>query len=680
MDLVQLTSDARIDLALCSPASATPVPRKYNRKSTTPSEAMTASDGHHYRCTWIENSITVHCDGNVSCGLDDPHGQRSFGNINKTAIEQIFRNPEYRNLQTKLWNGHRCHDCDHFRQVEENCDPSPQGRRQLPTVLVLETTFTCNIRCPNDACRPNNDPLETTRDSSFLTFDAVKTIADQLSSHLETIHFYNYGEPFMHRQAEEMLLYLRQRCPGAMIITSTNGIPLASPSRARTVALAAPDRVVFTISGVTQEAYARYHVKGRLDLALKGMKNVCDAARLNQQTRTSVVWRYLVFNWNDSDEEIDAAIALAKEYGLNQLNLLVTNNPADARSTRFSPGSPSFFKYRDYIFLQRVGSLYHLYHCELPDKDGLFQLENVPGLGWARRTGSQAILRPNGPNGQLRLSISTDRLMSRGCNHSCVIHAPWRTYRIPLTYGMWRDVSIRVPLALRDNPEIEYKVATDDYWFPSEEGDGSDFRCLGVIIKAKVGVTTGATRRYLVHRRIVASVGRACHRLIRSTVFGRTVSRVGSELANLSSRLWITMKSRRRLPEVVAVNEPANSSMAQDYLQSMKRLYRACLNREPDQEGLDCFLEGLRSGRLSLIEAVQFFVTSPEFHTLYGANPTPDVFVNALYENSVGRAPDAADYRRWVDYLAQNGNTRAAKAAVAIGISGLMSSAAPRRG
>jgi hypothetical protein len=63
---------------------------------------MTESDGFHYRCAWIERGITVHSDGNVSCGLDDPHGQGSFGNVKDTPVGEIFGNPEYGRLQDKL--------------------------------------------------------------------------------------------------------------------------------------------------------------------------------------------------------------------------------------------------------------------------------------------------------------------------------------------------------------------------------------------------------------------------------------------------------------------------------------------------------------------------------------------------------------------------------------------------
>ena len=156
---------------------------------------MSAPDGCHYRCSWIERSITIHSDGNVTCGLDDPHGQRSFGNIHSQSLKEIFGNREYRNLQDQLWSGRHCLDCGHFRPAEETNDPSNEIRPDLPSELVLETTVKCNIRCPNPPCLANNDASVRTRDASRLSWDAFKRVADELEGNLRLVRFYNYGEP-----------------------------------------------------------------------------------------------------------------------------------------------------------------------------------------------------------------------------------------------------------------------------------------------------------------------------------------------------------------------------------------------------------------------------------------------------------------------------------------------------
>jgi len=108
---------------------------------------MHPSDGNHYRCPWIEDSITVHSDGNVTCGLDDPHGQRSFGNVHSQTIEEIFGNPEYRNLRVNLWEGRRCVDCTLYTRETFDFNSGSRVRPSLPSILVVEPTVKCNISC-----------------------------------------------------------------------------------------------------------------------------------------------------------------------------------------------------------------------------------------------------------------------------------------------------------------------------------------------------------------------------------------------------------------------------------------------------------------------------------------------------------------------------------------------------
>ncbi len=327
----------------------------FNQKNRNPSEVMWEPDGSHYRCSWIEGSITVHSDGNVTCGLDDPQSQRSFGNVHESPIEEIFGNPEYHRLQQKLWRGHRCHGCGLYRRVEADDAPPAEVRARLPRELVVEATVKCNLRCPNTACIPNNDSLLKTRDIRSMDLETLRRVADQLSTSLETIHFYNYGEPFVNKRAEEMLLYLRRTCPGALIVTSTNGIPLANPARAEKVVLAEPDRIIFTISGITQDVYGIYHVAGKCEQALAGIRNVCESRRQLGRSRTETVVRYLVFRWNDRDEQIDGAIALSERYGVDRLSLFLTDEPKGAALLAILPREPELQQIQEVSPLRSPG-------------------------------------------------------------------------------------------------------------------------------------------------------------------------------------------------------------------------------------------------------------------------------------------------------------------------------------
>lgn len=63
------------------------------------------------------------------------------------------------------------------------------------------------------------------------------------------------------------------------------------------------------------------------------------------------------------------------------------------------------------------------------------------------------------------------------------------------------------------------------------------------------------------------------------------------------------------------------------------------------------------SGAVSFAQAISGFVTSREFQNLYGA--TDDAaFVTLLYNNVLGRAPDASGFATWLAALSSGGQTR----------------------
>jgi Ca2+-binding RTX toxin-like protein len=86
------------------------------------------------------------------------------------------------------------------------------------------------------------------------------------------------------------------------------------------------------------------------------------------------------------------------------------------------------------------------------------------------------------------------------------------------------------------------------------------------------------------------------------------------------------------------------------------RLYLATLGRDPDIGGFQGWIANLSNGTLFL-NAVAGFVNSPEFQNGYGPLDNT-AFVTLLYQNVLGRAPDAGGLAGWITALA-TGQSRA---------------------
>lgn len=83
-------------------------------------------------------------------------------------------------------------------------------------------------------------------------------------------------------------------------------------------------------------------------------------------------------------------------------------------------------------------------------------------------------------------------------------------------------------------------------------------------------------------------------------------------------------------------------------------LYQAALNRAPDVDGLNYWVDQYISGK-SFLDISQGFVNSTEFSTLFSIN-SPEDYVDTLYQNILGREGEAGGISFWLDNLS-NGDS-----------------------
>lgn len=100
-------------------------------------------------------------------------------------------------------------------------------------------------------------------------------------------------------------------------------------------------------------------------------------------------------------------------------------------------------------------------------------------------------------------------------------------------------------------------------------------------------------------------------------------------------------------------NEPCRAAENRDpNARAIAYLYQAAFDRQPDVAGQRFWLDQLQDGR-PIVDISNEFSRSPEFTDLYGS-PGDRAFVELLYRNVLGRAPDAGGAAFWLDQL----NTR----------------------
>lgn len=292
------------------------------------------------------------CDGRLSCGCADPYARRVLGDARVATIGDVWRGESASSLRADINRGGSafCGDCPLKLPLAEGEDPPqrPLDAGPLPSRLYVECTAACNISCFQACCAPETG-ITRTRQAGMLDFDLFKRVVDEAGPSLVRVDFFNYGEAFLHKRAVEMCEYIKARYPHIYLYTSTNGLALGE-ERARRLVHTGIDEVTFSIDGATQDTYARYRQRGDLSKALATLGAMVDEKRRAGRDVPFLNWRYILFKWNDSDEEMNLARKLAEDLGADRLTWEITDHPEEAFSRRFVPGSPDYERIRHEIW------------------------------------------------------------------------------------------------------------------------------------------------------------------------------------------------------------------------------------------------------------------------------------------------------------------------------------------
>ena len=300
-------------------------------------------------CAWPHRTVVLTCDGTVVCGCGDAFNENPMGDARKESVLDIWRGDGFQRMRRGMRDGHPvpfCYRCGlmEVHPPDFEAPDLPIVPDTYPRELYVEPTIVCNLRCPQPACVP--EEVYDTRSIRMLPFDTYKKVIDEVGPHLERMVFYNYGESFIHKDAFRMIRYAKDVNPRIWIWTSTNGHYFNKPEKVRALVDSGIDEIQFSIDGATQEVYEQYRKRGRLATVLDGIRAIVQERERCGTPGPWILWNYILFRWNDSDEQMERARALAIELGVDRLTWTTTDQPLGMPSTRFVPGSPDYERIR----------------------------------------------------------------------------------------------------------------------------------------------------------------------------------------------------------------------------------------------------------------------------------------------------------------------------------------------
>jgi len=332
---------------------------------------MTTSPRGGLRCRHAFEFACVHANGDVVCSIIDGRGDFVIGNVHQRSLNEIFTSPRAHELRRLVLStadaycpaiGKTCA----LKSIPFQPGDDPPVRIRF---LAIEPTTACDLRCLSCPVRDFTGDV-TWRDSyrdggvSFLMWDGlrrskqhaadgirrvipvladktpaqlgrrgasllrgriassrrgtlpldvVKRVVTEAGPAVERVDFFNYGEPFLYRYLLDSLRHIRATLPSAVIAISTDGMQVQEAIESAIIRERLLDWVIFSVDGCDRDSYRRYRIRGQFEVAFA---NLVRFHRNAGNTGIHVIWQYVVFRWNDKDEQFQRAIALAEEHGL----------------------------------------------------------------------------------------------------------------------------------------------------------------------------------------------------------------------------------------------------------------------------------------------------------------------------------------------------------------------------
>lgn len=315
-------------------------------------------------CQEIFNQVCVLANGDVVCSCRDNLGTYVAGNIYQNRIHEIFHNERYTKLRDVLLNSNYSCYCP---QIKGYCVFKKRSIKSIQTdikeltikKIQLETTSNCNLNCP--ICEVSNWKKNKSSRLAKLSIETIKELIYDAKNSLRYISLFNYGEPFLDDRLLDILRYIKEVVPRAYVYIHTNGNFIPDNWKQIIIEEQLIDEISFSIDGALQQTYEKYRVGGKFEKAFNNMAdfvNIKNKLGLSRHIRNYlkdivyrknrlwkfkpyIVWQYILFEWNDSPEEIVKAQKLAKDQGVD-IVWVITHTKG--KSKRFGENSEEFHK------------------------------------------------------------------------------------------------------------------------------------------------------------------------------------------------------------------------------------------------------------------------------------------------------------------------------------------------
>jgi len=184
--------------------------------------------------------------------------------------------------------------------------------RSRPSVLRIEPSNVCTLRCPNCACGVGSDP----RRKGFMQLEHLRLLLEQAGRYAIVARLDGMGEPTMNPAICDMIDLIKSY---GISVTMSSNFNMAICDRSDDFIDAGLDRLMVCVDGATQDVYERYRVRGDLGEVERRVRALVEAKRRRDARRPIVEMQFLDLDCNR--HQLDEMKTLARDWGVDKLTV-----------------------------------------------------------------------------------------------------------------------------------------------------------------------------------------------------------------------------------------------------------------------------------------------------------------------------------------------------------------------
>lgn len=316
----------------------------------------------NFICSSVSEEVAILSDGRITSCCVDGKGNNTFASIYEDEPASAVK--KLRDFKKKLVGDINelptCVECVRARRNYYNdfhtFNASDRevsefiSTDSMPKRLVIELTSVCNMSC--SGCISGRKEVKEYRNvdnGRFLDTEVLKKWLKPFLNDLKAVRLYNYGETFLHPGAIDFCSFLTRNQPHIYVGIATNLLPLDNENKISHLVNAQPNLLLVSLHGAGRESVKKYMgPHADFDKTIELMKKIIEKRQEAGLDYPVVAWKYLLFEWNDSDKEMSKAKEILEKNKIDFLSFELANSPF--ASKRYVIGSKDFERLKESEF------------------------------------------------------------------------------------------------------------------------------------------------------------------------------------------------------------------------------------------------------------------------------------------------------------------------------------------